>query len=115
MPDLGGVAMETFKEYQTVATNIPISLRNNHDRVLLPITGLQQEAGKIGSLFTTVLDSGQAGLTPDQRQELKERTGEVLWCITKLCVESGVTLQEVAEDSARRLQARGAGLDSDRR
>jgi hypothetical protein len=63
--------MNTFQEYQTVAAKVPISLRNNRDQVLLPVSGLQQEAG-IG--LQTVADHSisqlhaRAGeLDPDRR------------------------------------------------
>jgi NTP pyrophosphatase (non-canonical NTP hydrolase) len=107
--------MDTFKEYQTIATSIPISLRNNRDRILLPVTALQQEAGKIGAVFARALDAQHGGLTPEQSRELKERMGDVLWCIAMLSAEIKVPLQEIAEESAKLLQARRAELGQDQR
>lgn len=107
--------MDTFKEYQAIAAIIPISLRNNRDRILLPVTALQQEAGKIGAVFATSLDAQRGSLTPEQSRELKERMGDVLWCITMLSAEIKVPLQEIAEEGARSLQARRAELDQDQR
>ena len=46
--------MKTFEEFQTVATKVPLSLRNNLDRINFPVMGLQEEAGKIGSLFVQI-------------------------------------------------------------
>jgi hypothetical protein len=41
--------MRPFDEYQAEVTKVPVSLRNNRQRIELPVLGLQQEAGLIGS------------------------------------------------------------------
>ena len=45
--------MKTFTEYQELATKVPVSLRNNRERIELPVLGLQQAAGQIGALLAT--------------------------------------------------------------
>ena len=55
--------MDTFAQYQAIATTVPLSLRNNRDRLELPITGLQEEAGRIGRLLATASASGRLDLT----------------------------------------------------
>ena len=107
--------MNTFQEYQSLATKVPASLRNNRDRILLPVSGLQQEVGKIGSLLTAATLSGTFTMTPDQRGELKDRLAEALWCLTLVSEEAGLSLQEVAEHSATQLRSRASQLDPDRR
>lgn len=107
--------MNTFEEYQTAATQLPLSLRNNLDRIRLPVTGLQEEAGKISSLLTRAVESGRFVLTPQQRSTLQGRLGDVLWYLALLCEEAGFTMQEVAVRSATELQERAKHLDPDRR
>jgi len=107
--------MSTFEEYQAVATKVPLSVRNNLDRIHLPLLGLQQEAGKIGSLLTTAAASGTLTLTDRQRGELRDRLGEIFWCIALLCNETGIPMQGVAVHSVEQLQARAKGLDPDQR
>ena len=107
--------MTTFEEYQTLAAKLPLSLRNNRQRIDLPVVGLQQEAGKIGSLLTTASASGTFSLTQEQRQEVHDRLADLLWYIALLCSESGIAMQDVAMHSITQLQARSKELDPDRR
>ena len=105
----------TFEEYQTVATKVPLSLRNNRDRILLPVTGLQEEAGKIGSLLTAASASGKFSLTEKQQSELKERLSDVLWFVALLCGETGIGMQDAALNSVKQLQTRSGSFDPNRR
>jgi len=105
--------MDTVAQYQSIATTVPLSLRNNRDRLELPVTGLQEEAGRIGRLLATA--SGRLDLTVEQRRELQDRLADTLWYLALLCGESGVAMQDVAAHSIAKLQERTQGLDPDRR
>jgi NTP pyrophosphatase (non-canonical NTP hydrolase) len=107
--------MKTFKEYQAFATTLPVSLRNNRDRIELPVLGLQEEAGKIGSLLAIAFASGKFGLTPEQSREVNDRLSDILWYLARLCGEAGIDMQDVATHSIARLQARTKQFDPDRR
>jgi hypothetical protein len=107
--------VRTFEEYQAVAAGVSLSLRNNRDRIDLPVRGLQQEAGKIGVLLTTAFASGKLVLTPQQSQELKARLSDMLWCVARLCGETGIAMNDVAEHSITQLHARAQGLDPKQR
>jgi hypothetical protein len=107
--------VSTFEEYQAVAAKAPLSLRNDRDCVSLPVLGLQQEARKIGSLLTTAFASGKLVLMPKQTQDLKDRLSDMLWCLARLCGETGITMQDVAKHSIAQLRSRTQGLDADRR
>jgi NTP pyrophosphatase (non-canonical NTP hydrolase) len=107
--------VKTFEEYQTVATRTPLSLRNNRDRVNLPVLGLQEEAGKVGSLLASAFGSGKLALTQEQASELQDRLSDMLWYVALLCGESGIAMQDVAEHSLAQLHARTKALDPDQR
>ncbi|HWW01681.1 MAG TPA: hypothetical protein VNZ64_18425 [Candidatus Acidoferrum sp.] len=107
--------MRTFKEYQDVAVRAPLSLRNNRDRINLPVLGLQQEAGKLGSLLSSPFASGKLELTQEQKSELQDRLSEMLWYMALLCAETGMAMHDVAAHSIAQLQARTKALDPDRR
>jgi hypothetical protein len=107
--------MNTFEEYQAIAAKVPLSLRNNLDRINLPLLGMQQETGKIGALLATSTTCGKLVLGEEQRGELQERLGEILWCVALLCGEVGIPMREVAMHSARQLQIRAASIDPERR
>ncbi len=107
--------MKTFEEYQPLATKVPISLRNNRDRINLPVLGLQEEAGKIGSLLTTASASGKFALTQEQHGEVQDRLADILWCVALLCGETGIPMQNLAAHNIEQLQARARELDPDQR
>ncbi|MCX6924201.1 MAG: hypothetical protein NT154_13465 [Verrucomicrobia bacterium] len=107
--------MNTFEEYQTVATRTPLSLRNNRDRINLPVLGLQEEAGEVGSLLTSAFGSGKLALTLEQASELQDRLSDMLWYVALLPGETGIAMQDVAEQSLAQLQARTKALDPDQR
>ena len=107
--------MKTFEEYQIAAAKVPVSLRNDRDRIQLSVLGLQEGAGKIGSLLTTAFATGKFRLTQEQSREIKDRLSEILWFTAILCNETGMAMQDVAAHSVAQLQARAKGLDPDRR
>jgi NTP pyrophosphatase (non-canonical NTP hydrolase) len=107
--------MTTFAEYQALATKVPVALRNNRERIELPVLGLQQEAGKIGALLTAASASGTFSLKPREREEVQERLADMLWFVALLCNESGIPMEAVAQHSISQLQARSKDLDPDRR
>lgn len=107
--------MKTFEEYEALATSVPISLRNNRDRIQLPALGLQEDAGKIGSLLTSALASGKFSLTQEQTGEVKDRLADILWHVALLCKETDIKMQDLAAHSIAQLQTRMKRLDSDQR
>ncbi len=108
-------AVKTLAEYQALATQVPPSLRNNRDRILFPVTGLQAEAGKIGSLLMSAPTPRKSALTVEQAGEARDCLSEVLWYVALLCHETGITMEEVAAYSVTQLQARAKELDPDQR
>jgi len=107
--------MKTFAEYQSAAVVVPVSLRNNRDRVDFPVRGLQEDAGKIGSIMASVFDTGKFKLTPDQNEEVKDRMADMLWYMAHLCQETGIPMDEIASHSIDQLQSRMKDFDPDKR
>jgi len=107
--------MNTFEEFQRLATQLPLSLRNNLDRINLPVVGLQEGAGKIGSLISAASASGRFSLAPEQKTELRDRLADTLWYVALLCGETGMPMRDVAAHSIAQLQQRARNLDPDQR
>jgi NTP pyrophosphatase (non-canonical NTP hydrolase) len=107
--------MTTFDEYQALATKVPVSLRNNLDRLNFPAMGLQEEAGKISLLLTRATATGHLKMTPEERGKLQERLADILWYTAHICVELDITLQDVAAHGIIQLQERAKHVDPDRR
>ncbi|HUJ11620.1 MAG TPA: hypothetical protein VL171_16530 [Verrucomicrobiae bacterium] len=107
--------MSTFQEYQSIATSVPLALRNNRSKIELPILGLQQEAGKIGSMLQLASASGELTLTRQQRIELRDRLSDMLWYTALVCDVSKISLQDVADYGVLQLREKRQHLDPDRR
>jgi len=107
--------METFEEYQTLATKTPLSLRNNRDRINLPVAGLQTEAGKIGSVLEQAFASGNSKPAPEHVVKLKASLADILWFIALICDETGISMADVAAQSLAQLRAREVGRNPEQR
>jgi hypothetical protein len=107
--------MNTFTEYQSIAAKIPVSLRNSRDRIDFPVMGLQQDAGKLGSLLATAFESGKFSLTPEQGGEFKDRMADILWYVARLCDETGISMESIAAHSIVQFQSRMKDFDPDKR
>jgi hypothetical protein len=70
--------VNSFEEYQNLAAKVPVSLRNDRDRIYLPVMGLQEASGKIGSLLDRAFTEGKFSLPPEQREELRDRLSDML-------------------------------------
>jgi hypothetical protein len=107
--------MTTFEEFQQIAAKVPISLRNDRDRIELPILGLQEEAGKLGKLLSVAFASGKFHLSAAQSREVKDRLADILWCVARLCDETGTSMEQAARHSIAQIQARARELDPNQR
>ena len=105
----------TFEEYEAIVTQVPASLRNNLDRINLPVRGLQEEAGKVGAMLQSATTSGRLDLTAEQQADLRDRLADALWYVALLAKESGTPLGQVASLSASQVQERFSRLDPEQR
>ena len=107
--------MTTFEEFQNLAAKVPIALRNDRDRIDLPVLGLQQEAGKLGKLLSAGFASGKFQLTRAQSGEVKDRMADALWCIARLCGETGISMEDVVQHGIAQLRERAKAIDPNQR
>lgn len=91
---------------------ISVSLKHSRERIELPVSELQQDAVRLGSLLQAAFESREFHLTQQQGEEVKERLANILWSIASLCDETGISMESVAAYSATQLDARIKGLVS---
>ena len=107
--------MSSFAEYEKVALAVPVALRNNRDRLEIPVTGLQQETGRLGATLAAAFESGEFKLTPPQSEHIKDSWSDMLWYLTRLGHETGCPLEDLAAHSLAQLQLRLKEWDADQR
>ncbi|HPV06797.1 MAG TPA: nucleoside triphosphate pyrophosphohydrolase family protein [Aggregatilineales bacterium] len=89
------------------------------DPIVYPTLGLVNEAGEVAGKIKKIFRDRNGEITEADRQALKDELGDVLWYLTQICTNLGLTLEEVAEANLDKLfsrQARGViGGDGDKR
>ena len=105
----------TFEEYEAIVTRVPASLRNNLDRINLPVRGLQEEAGQVAAVLQAATTSGRLTLTAQQQADLRDRLADALWYVTLLAKESDTSFGQIASHRVSQVQDRFSGLDPDQR
>lgn len=100
----------TMNEYQADASTTAIYKW----KVIYPALGLANEAGEVlGKLKKLIRDNdvrfdGESRITDKQRAQLGAELGDVLWYISNLSRDLGLTLNDVAAMNLEKLQSRQA-------
>ena len=98
----------TMNEYQADAATTAIYKW----KVIYPALGLANEAGEVlGKLKKLIRDNdvrfdGKSKITDQQRADLGAELGDVLWYISNLSRDLGLSLNDVAAMNVEKLQSR---------
>ena len=110
--------MKDFNTYQTESRKTWGVIPMNHP-IVYPTMGLVDEAGEVAGKIKKIFRDKNGQITEEDRQSLKNELGDVLWYLTQICTELGLTLEEVAETNITKIfsrQERGKlGGDGDNR
>lgn len=95
----------TFDEYQekTKETAIYPSVG---ERFVYPTLGLLGEAGEVAEKVKKIFRDEGGVVTPEKREEIKKEMGDVLWYLSQLAAELGLSLKEIAADNVKKLESR---------
>lgn len=98
-----------FDEYQKESRKTAI-YPNQGDDFVYPTLGLVGEAGEVADKFKKLIrDHGihtPSKLSDEQKDDLVKELGDVLWYLSQLSTELGVSLSEVAEKNLEKLSSR---------
>jgi len=90
----------TFNEYQEFAKTTAIYPEQY--KVVYPALGLAGEAGEVTEKVKKML---RDGTVPDKKEIAKE-LGDVLWYISALAGDFGISLEEIAQMNYEKLKSR---------
>ncbi len=110
--------VEDFNAYQRESRKTWQIIQTNHS-IVYPTLGLTNEAGEVAGKIKKIFRDKDGKITEEDRQALKQELGDVLWYLTQICTELGLTLEDVAEANLvklfSRLERNKIGGDGDTR
>lgn len=93
-----------FNHYQQLASTTAIYPKNFE--LIYPALGLSGEAGEVAEKVKKLIRDKQGVVTDEFKQELKKELGDVLWYISAIASDLGLTLSDIAETNYNKLKSR---------
>ncbi len=93
---------ETFRTYQLESRKTWNLIHMDHP-IVYPTMGLLNEAGEVAGKIKKIFRDKNGKIGEEDRLALKSELGDVLWYLTQIATELGLTLEEVAEANLAKL------------
>lgn len=101
---LGSRSM-TFEEYQQKSRKTAV-YPNQGSNYIYPTLGLAGEAGEVSNKISKIFRDDGHEITDEKRHEVLNELGDVLWFMSQLATELGLSLEEVAAYNIEKLYSR---------
>jgi NTP pyrophosphatase (non-canonical NTP hydrolase) len=95
----------TFEEYQKKSRETAIYPQAGNN-FIYPTLGLAGESGEVAEKIKKVLRDDNNIVSSEKKEELKKELGDVLWYLTQISTELGLSMEEVAAFNIEKLQSR---------
>ncbi|MEK7193258.1 MAG: nucleoside triphosphate pyrophosphohydrolase family protein [Patescibacteria group bacterium] len=95
----------TFEEYQKRSRETAL-YPNVGNNFVYPTLGLSGEAGEVAEKIKKVLRDKGGEMTEEAKAAIHKELGDVLWYLSQLATEIGLSLEEVAETNLEKLLSR---------
>ena len=92
----------TFQQYQKIALSAA-SYPNQGRSLIYPALGLASETGELMEKVQRVLEIGGSTLDENTRLSITKDLGDVLWYLTAIGYEIGITLEDIARCNIEKL------------
>ncbi len=95
----------TFNEYQKDSRKTAIypDIGNNF---IYPTLGLAGESGEVAEKIKKVIRDKGGIVDETTKQEIKKELGDVLWYVSQIASELGLSLEDVASENIKKLFSR---------
>lgn len=95
----------TFEDYQKlsrVTAQYPEAGKN----FIYPTLGLTGEAGEVAEKIKKLIRDKGGVLSEEYRQEIGKELGDLLWYLSQLATELGLSLEAIAQGNLEKLRSR---------
>jgi len=95
----------TFEEYQKKSRKTA-KYPDAGGNFIYPTLGLAGEAGEVADKIKKVIRDDGGEVLPDKKKDIEGELGDVLWYISQLATELGLSLEDVAAKNIEKLYSR---------
>ncbi|MEK7189405.1 MAG: nucleoside triphosphate pyrophosphohydrolase family protein [Patescibacteria group bacterium] len=107
-----------FNDYQKLSRRTAL-YQNKGNNFIYPTLGLAGETGEVAEKVKKILRDKNGVVDEATKDSLKKELGDVLWYLTQLATEFGLSLNDIADANLKKLSSRMArgkiGGDGDER
>ena len=94
-----------FEEYQKKSRKTAV-YPNAGNNFIYPTLGLSGEAGEVAEKIKKVIRDKEGVVDEEQKKEIEKELGDVLWYVSQLASELGLSLEDIAEKNIEKLYSR---------
>ncbi|MFA5062017.1 MAG: nucleoside triphosphate pyrophosphohydrolase family protein [Patescibacteria group bacterium] len=94
-----------FEEYQTASRKTVIYPNPGHN-FIYPTLGLAGEAGEVAEKVKKLIRDNNSEIDEQKKQEIEKELGDVLWYVSQLATEFGLSLDQIANKNIEKLYSR---------
>ena len=95
----------TFEEYQKESRKTAL-YPNKDNNFIYPVLGLCGESGEIAEKIKKVIRDEGGIVSEHKKEEIKKELGDVLWYISQIATELGLSLDAVVKLNIEKLRSR---------
>lgn len=94
-----------FDEYQKKSRRTAI-YPDLGDNYIYPVLGLVGEAGEVAEKIKKIIRDSEGKIDDKKKEDIKKELGDVLWYLSQLSTELGLSLGEIADLNIDKLKRR---------
>jgi len=94
-----------FQEYQEKSRKTAI-YPNAGENYVYPTIGLAGETGEVSEKIKKVIRDKNGVVDEETKEAIKKELGDVLWYVSQLATELGLSLDDIAENNIEKLYSR---------
>jgi NTP pyrophosphatase (non-canonical NTP hydrolase) len=95
-----------FEEYQNSTEQTAIYPKKTKDGLFYTALGLMGEAGEVAETVKRVIREKGSMADQETKDTLEKELGDVLWYVSQLANELGLSINDIAEKNIKKLMSR---------